>query len=429
MTITFIVVSLSLLVRLLVVLGVLSAGTEEVFTTDSYHYLKVAENIATIGSFTREDAAPYLWEPYRLPLLPMLMALSIRLTDDVWPVIFLTPVLAAIATYSVIKLGDIIHPGTGIVSGVLLACYPVALYWDRYLLTDSIGAYGIVIAVYVTLLALRESHYVSWMAIAIGAWWALQLLRPPLALAGLLVGLLAVTYCQTRLQWKHALVIILLTLPIPLTLSLMNYQAHGVFNPSLNATTTMREYLVVRVEAGSDPNAFLEHRTTVARENSQMARLGTGRSFYGRKNAIEVDQITAAMQTYGLRRFAEEIVTEMGEQLLAVPQSRHFSDIILAVFWYSFLILSVIGLIVGVLARRYLVVALWMMFLYFLVSGSISGWVGTRLRLPGDLLLIPVVAMLVGYTRDRWRIRHTDSSRSSQVVVPHGYSHQDDKHP
>lgn len=393
-------VLLAFFVHSIAVISALSRDDSAILATDSYHYLTVAENLVEHGAFSRESQPPYLWEPYRLPLLPVLMAVSLTFTGEVWPVILLTPLFAAGAAYATIKLAEAIHPRSGLVAGLIFTFYPVALHWDRFLLTDSIGAYSVVIAVYATVAALRSKHGVWWMGVSITSWWSLQLMRPPLALMGLFVLLVGVAICRERTQWIRAVIIGLLTLPVPFLLSYMNYQAHGVFNPSLNSTTTFREYLAVRVETSDNGDIFLERRTWVAESNAALAATQTGSTFYGRKNALESEQIADIIDTYGLLAVIDELVKEMIRQLAAIPPyDNAVMFLIVALYWYTFLILSMVGL----LNRQLLVIALWLMFAYFLTSGATSGWVGTRLRLPGDLLLIPVVSAVLTRLRGQWQ--------------------------
>ena len=381
-------VALAFLAHFAAVILMLLLHPTLIFTPDTLTYLQPARDILDNGVFA---------SPWRLPGYSLVLTASIVLTGDERAALFVAPPLAALACYALMQLAAHLHPRAVALTGILFAFYPGSLVLAGLLMTDAIGAYLVVVAVWAVIEALNNKQWM--LLVAAAALLGGEILRPPLSFSGLFVFALALVVSRSRAQWRRTLVLILVTLPLPLLFSLINLGTYGVFTISLLSTETMREYLYTHVETHDDDRAALALMPAIRVENdiAAQARLNCQlTNYYGCKHEIQAQQMEAIAQQYGYGAVLRAMLLQAREQLSSGNVYFFYSvlvDLLLMLYWLALLILSFVGTYRLLKRRNLLPLALWLIFAYFLVTGATSAWVYARLRFPGDLLILPLAAV------------------------------------
>jgi hypothetical protein len=105
---------------------------------------------------------------------------------------------------------------------------------------------------------------------------------------------------------------------------------------------------------------------------------------------------------YGIEAVAKVYAGEFIQQMFApwgviteaLPDiASPATNLLLWLLYLAFLVLALSRGIYRVarVGDSSIIVVMWLMFLYWLLTGAVSSYVGSRLRFPGDLLLIPLV--------------------------------------
>jgi hypothetical protein len=396
------------------------------YLSDTGTYVKPAINLIQHGAFSQEDTAPFWWEPYRTPGYPVLIAFSLFVTGQAWPVLLLAPVCAALATYALLALVQQLSSARRVwyIAGLSLAFFPDSLGLSALMLTDAIAAYVCVIALVLTLFACDRP---SWPKIAgaAGGWAFCQLTRPVFVPIGLLVLLIGFMHARTRQQWIAIGVLVLLSLPVPVWMSYQNSRDHGVFSPSLLGLGTLREYLLVRVEAAATGQDYEALQTAIRQQTAQQAaHLADGSTYYARYYQVQEDQVRSVLVRYGVGRIAVAYLNEFVRQFLApwdflavaFGGTTALTRAVFGVLHVIYLMFAIWGAwIILLLAPGdwWQIASLWSMLIFFLVTGAVSVGVGSRLRFPGDLLLIPMFAVAVDNVISRWRLTFRRAPQSA----------------
>lgn len=176
-----------LLITLLRVVPVWSDS--DLITGDTSTYILSARNLVDVGEFSRESGPPYLWEPYRTPGYPLVLAASIIVFGDHRLAVFLTVLTAAAAAYCGVRLAQ--HWGASTrashIAGLFIALLPNSLAYSAFLFTDGMFAHLFVVWAYALILALTEGRWGAWvLCAALTAY--LQLLRPSFNMAVIFVA-------------------------------------------------------------------------------------------------------------------------------------------------------------------------------------------------------------------------------------------------
>lgn len=406
------------LIFVIVVLALSWSHGQSLYCTDDTHtYVKPARNLIEAGAFSRENAPPFVWEPYRLPGYPLLIALAFLVTGRGWPVLLLAPLFAALGTYVLVSMSWHLRPSirAAKATGIIAAFFPNSLGLSAMMLTDAIGGCLFVVAFFLTVVAIEKPNSLRtvWSALC---WVACQMIRPSLALAGLFVAGIGLARARSRRQWIVTLSLVVLTLPVPLWLSFENYQAHGIFQPSLLGMSTMREYLFARVEASGNRRDYDSLRNNIRHENALEAEHSStvGKTPYGRLYQIQRAQIQSIIADYGWSTVAKVYAIELLRQTLApwdflvvvlIGKTVQPIRIVLALLYGCFLLLALFGTVhLASSTRAPLMLAIWFSYFLWLLTGAVSTYVGSRLRFPGDLLLIPLAGIAVARLIQRQKL-------------------------
>lgn len=389
-------------------------------TGDAVTYYLPAQNLVEHGAFSREVAAPFLWEPYRTPGYPLLIALTQMVAGGQYAwVLFLAAFTAAAAAWSAVKVtqyfGGKDHSLHA--AGWLVALLPNSLGLSAQLLTDALAGHLFLIWLYITIIGLsKRSTRFLWCSFFLLL--VLQSLKPTFNTALVLIVVLIPLYAKRPFRWSLLLWLSIGSLLMPSFLAFQNYRDHGVHSASLLGVETVREYLMVRALA-EDTGTDYETMTKSVRtsDKSVADQLKMPSSFYGRLYKVKKARVQEFMLEHPIR-VAGLALSEMLRQALA-PQ-----EFVFQVFWGD---LPVWGRILGSLLTVLLWLSaawggytLWMqgnwqacilglvVLLYFLGTASVSHLVGARLRFPADMALIPLMASGIGSFLQSKGLRKSD---------------------
>jgi len=370
---------------------------------DAITYVTPAENLLSHGAFSRESQAPFLWEPYRTPGYSLVIAGSIALFGGYQWALYLAAVTAGVAGGCAVWLTEQWGGNRRAqhFAGILVACLPNSLGLAGMLLTDALV--GHLILLWVCLLYHGFTQYSNWsFGASVFVLCGLESLKPTLNLGAALIVPIGFLLSRFR-RWKIIVLLGLLSLPLPLFFATMNLRDHGIFAPTLLDMATAREYLhanYLASEAGVDYSTMV----TQIRAADRLAagQLETPPSFYGRLAQVHRNEVWTfltqqpvqaawLMLSEALRQFAAPqefaLTVFIGEP---APWLRALGSAITLALWASALFGGwqmgragnwQPGLIaLGVLA-------------FFLATGSVSHYVGARLRFPADLAAVPLAAI------------------------------------
>lgn len=370
---------------------------------DSITYLIPAENLLNQGVFSRESAPPYLWEPYRTPGYPLVIAGSIALFGSYQWTLYLAAVTAGVAGGCAVWLteqwgGNLLAQH---IAGIIIALLPNSLGLAGMLLTDAVVGHLVLLWVCLLYQGFARSADWSFGASAL-VLLCLQSLKPTLNIGAVLIVVIGVL-CSGLHRWKIGLAILLLALPLPIYFATMNLRDHGIFAPTLLDMATAREYLQANYLA---EQAGIDYSTMVtqvrAADRSSAAKLETPASFYGRLYQIERNEVVEFL-LHQPGQFVRTMFIEMIRQF-AAPQEfalavfvgepvswvRAIGSVLTMVLWASVMLgawhLSRVGnwqpglIVLSIIA-------------IFLLASSLSHSVGARLRFPADLVAMPLAAI------------------------------------
>lgn len=394
----------------IVVCVLFSSRTFPIITGDSVTYQVDATNILENGAFSRESEAPFLWEPYRTPGYPLLIAYSKVLVGSEFLVMLFAAITAGGAAWAAVKLSEIIGAGKlgQSITGWTMALLPNSLGLSTFLLTDAIFGHLFLIWMYLIICILEKPN---WKIHTFGAAFTLiglQALKPTANIFFIFIIGAGLLWRNFSKKWMGVVSLSIIAILLPIIFSFMNFTNHGIFSPSLLGVQTAREYLLVRYEA-LDRNTSVTEMTRIVREEDLiLARnLDQPSSIYGRLYMVEHQLVTEFFKSKPFTA-AKLMLNEMVKQFIA-PQEFSFIAFSHKISTVSRLIGSLLTIILwfGALSSCWsllriqqfeLPILLVITILFFLTTGSISHFVGGRLRFPADLLAVP----FFGYSAARW---------------------------
>lgn len=299
---------------------------------DAQTYLRPAENLVEHLVFSGAPRPPFFWEPYRTPSYPLLIALSLLLWQGYQWVLYFAAVTAGVAAWCGVKL---VQEWNGSrlaagAAGLAFALLPDSLGFSAEMMTDAIFGHLVLVWIYLLWTGLRSASYSR------------------------LVGCAALTVFLQGLKPTFNLAFVLL--------------ARG-----------KRQWLSVGA-----------------------LRMSPARSLAGRLYAVKKDAVAGFLRDHP-GAVAALAVTEMLRQFVA-PEGRVFHLFSRRLAWRTTLLGSLLSLSLFACAA-YGGHRLWRggdprppllvlgVLLFFLVTGSVSHRVGTRLRFPADMVTIPLAAI------------------------------------
>ncbi|HXS38205.1 MAG TPA: hypothetical protein VN721_15995 [Flavipsychrobacter sp.] len=375
--------------------------------SDEATYVNDANNIVAHGAFSRETSSPYLWEPYRTPGLPLIIALSLFVTKSLIPILFINVLFAGLAAFFGIKLLQLLNMERSVQTYfiVLLAILPNALGMDCYILTDSIFAYLNIIWLFFLLKGFLKNDFRSLLYSSLVLAFA-QLIKPTLSIAFIIILITAVIVKFEHLRsinFKQLIVVTGLSFLAPLFMSFMNYNAHHVFSPSLLGEETEREYLMASYISKKTKIDYHTIQTNIRDEDRRDAEklMDNSKSIYGKLHIVKKQKDDSMMHHYRMGIYITA-ASEFFKQIFSPQEfafnvfSQHPPAIARRVgFIINILLLFLFAL--GLVhfykfnLMRYGILIL-IISSFYLIAGSLSAQQGARLRLPADIISLPVMA-------------------------------------
>ncbi len=371
---------------------------------DALTYIKPAQNLQQFGVFSREDRPPFLWEPYRTPGYPLLIAFSLLTSGQQGYVLYFSAITASLAAFCAVRLARE-WGGTRRsehLAGLLVAFLPNSLGLAGLLLTDALTGHLTLVWIYTLWQGLKRSSTALLTASAI-ILLALQSLKPTFFVAAALIFLVGCLRARSRANWIKVTLLIGLTLPLPLFLAIQINRDHGVFSANLLSVSAAREYLQSRSLAEQNDIDYTYMTAQIrAQDWAEAATLRMPPSIYGRLYLVQsayVDEffrqqpieVLHGMTIEFMRQFAapQEIVFQLFWGNLVNWGRAMGSLLTLGLFSCAFFAAWRLGkagdwtpsiLLIGVI-------------LFFLASSSLSTRVGGRLRFPADMVALPLAAV------------------------------------
>lgn len=380
---------------------------EALLAGDAITYLMPARNLAEHGVFSRESAPPFVREPYRTPGYPLAIAATIKTLGDHQWVLFFAAITACIATWCAVQFTRMLG-GTRLAmhtTGAIAAFLPNSLGLSSMMLTDAMAGHLTLVWLYLLVKGCRE-HSARLLVVSALVLMVLQSLKPTFNIAGILVAASVILFYPAELRRRKPMVLVVLaalTIPLPMYFAAQNYEAHGVRSASLLGVETVREYLQVRhlQEVTGEDYAALTRR--VREEDRREAEQRTHpASPYGRLYEVKAEKVEQFFLNHPLAA-ARLMVTEMMQQF-AAPQEFFPHVFIGDLPAWARVLGSLLTLVLWVCAAAggY---ALWKsgdhapalmtaaVLMFFLLTGSVSHYVGARLRFPADMAALPLAGV------------------------------------
>lgn len=401
-------------------------GQQTYVLDDSASYYEPGLRLVTDNAFSSQLDAPFYWEDARTPGYPFLIGLLasyIGVANFYW-VLLLSPVLAGLLLYYMLGLAALLQLPSNTKSFIIwcTAFFPNALGFSGLILTEYIGAVLALIALVLTLKATLDK---SWRLgiLAATMWACCQFTRPTFTYILLYLIVITVFLVRDRRQLQILLSIGLISLFTPALLAFRMHQTHGVYTISTIGAHTTREYLLAKTEARHYGFDYLTHRSQVQGSIEAQAletAAKTGITLEQARYTLVTQDTRAVISALGIGPIARVYLEELARQFLAPwdfiywplfgtapPQALRIALIPLSLLFYA---LAGWGLFKQQNNQARLIGSLlWIYFCFWLTTGALSTGVGSRLKFPGDLALIPLAAM--GFTSLRHKLSTLQSEK------------------
>jgi 4-amino-4-deoxy-L-arabinose transferase-like glycosyltransferase len=387
---------------------------EPVLSDDALTYEDNARQLLRSQHFTRELHPPYLWEPYRTPGYPILIALGLLVSGSVNVTLFLAALGGGVAAFAAVFFCSTLG-GRKLeqhISGLLVMLMPNALGLSAQLLTDGIVGFLFLVWVYCCWKGLRQNDN-RFYILSIFVMLLLQLLKPTFFAGGLLViwafaALLGKQMINVKTQLAASLLILMI---FPLTTTLFIHNDHGVWASNLKGVEAIRDYLQVEYLSDITGRDFPEISQEISVQDRHAAdEMTSPVSFDGRLYLVRQAEVKKFLHKNSLGALAI-----LGKQILkqfAAPQEFAYQ-----VLWGQLpkwgramgsVLTLVLWIMTGIGCWRLIRSGDWRtplfflgIIIFFLIAGSISQRVGARLRFPADMAGTPLMALGIG-----WVIQH-----------------------
>jgi hypothetical protein len=381
---------------------------ESLTQSDQGSYINNAYRLIESGKFTREAAEPFLWEPYRTPGLPVIIAFSLMIFNSLIPVLFINVLFAGLAAYFGTKLLQLfaVSDKVLIYYGWLLALMPNIVGTDCYVLTDSIFSYLGIMWMYFVIRTTKFHQYRDVFFASLCVCYA-QLTKPTLSIAiVLLLIILPLLYWNRwkQIPVKQTMLLIALSLIGPLYLSYQMYRSHGVFTPTLLGEETRREYLIANyLSARTGEDYYTIQQQIRADDKLAVNAMPLNhKTYYGNlfayKKAKSDSIVKADPAGVGKAFLLESIKQVFAPQEIIfqvfsreTPKVLRLIGALLNIIFFTLIIAGCYSLYKRRLYSYILIIGLF--YGFYIASGSLSSRQGGRFRLPADALALPVAAV------------------------------------
>lgn len=369
-------------------------------TGDAFTYLIPARNIVEHGAFSREPAPPFVREPHRTPGYPLLIAAVIGAFGDFRWTLFVAALTAGCAAWCAVTMTREIggNPLAQHAAGLIAAFLPNSPGLSAQLLTDAIAGHLTLVWLFLLVTGCTAGSLIRLGGSAV-VLLLLQSLKPTFSIAGLLAVVAALLFASGKKRYLIAAALACVSIPLPAYFAEQNHRAHGVRSVSLLGIETVREYLHVRfLEEHSGEDMTSLTRKVREEDRAEAAALTEPSSPYGRLYMVKDEKVKEFLREHPLAAL-RLMITEMARQFAAPqeffpqvftgelpPWGRMIGSLLTLVFWGCAFLGAYMLWKNG---NRQAGMMLMCVLAFFLVTGSVSHFVGARLRFPADMAAIP----------------------------------------
>ena len=364
---------------------------------DTRSYVEVAQQIRERGVL----GADYY---HRTPGYPLLLALSLALTDEPTPALWIGPLLAGIAAAAIAWIAGLLtgRVGGALAAGLLFCVWLNAYQYVPVLTTDATHGFLAVTAVAATLWW-RDAEKAPVAAFAAGLWMAVQSLRHTFFALPALLPFLLWKRRASRAYLGLSLAIWVSTCVVPSFVVGSNWVRHGRLLPAqaCYAVPRLKQEMGVGEFRSLRARCIRRYRVDPVAQSRRdwqylLDRPGPAAKSFAREIKIQM--------LYPVRPFNHRSL----ERLYPSWTETHPS--VITALWLA----SAGGL--PILARRMLPVALFLglaLALVMLPAANVHA-VGARIRFPMDLFFLPVAVVFGDAVRGwigalRRRLRNRDA--------------------
>jgi hypothetical protein len=369
---------------------------------DSARYVRVANNIVHHRAISMDSAPPFRWEADRPPGYPLLIATSIGLTGHEHWTLYFAALSAAAAAWAAVTL-------TGLwtdrkrafhAAGLLVAFMPNSVGLSAMLLVDAL--FGHLMLVWCCLVQLSFRHLRR--ATVFGCvlvFTYLQLLRPQLLVLGWAIILFAtLIFGRPRYRMTLACILVLGSLIVPVYLTVRTYRDHGIATPTMVGIRSGREYLQAKYIAEESGREFVTARDFVRSEDSRAAeQLTEPESLTARRYLVAQARLKEFLWSHpgdvtrlmGME-FARQAVAPQ-EFAASVILDRSPISVRMLGMLVTILLLALTGIGACNVPDRRVPLFVFGVMAFYLATGSLTQFNGSRLRFPADMTAVPLAAI------------------------------------
>lgn len=369
---------------------------------DSNEYLRLAKQLG-------KEGPNHLPVDSRSPGYPSLLFVATAITGEPAAALWLAVLAGALAAACIAWLATrwTGRPWLGVPAVLLFCLWPHVYRFSPLLITDALHAFGLVIALAATA-EWRRTERPGWVLASGVAWLLVQSLRHNFFIAPALIPLLLWKSGSSPGYRRLSVALCLATVVLPSSVVLANASRHGkpIASTKLYQVMTCETIPMLKTWAGLD---FREEREKCMRRyqampvgrrvDQQMLEVRGIFSLYPRQ------YLTILLHSFLTQMSFEMRPWELKAQGLLYPAWLLVPSFVMVLYW----LLAAGGL--ALLSRREpgLVVFLLAVVVVVMVPASFTHTAGGRLRLPLDIVFMPVVVFcverIVGATRRSFRSR------------------------
>ncbi len=376
--------------------------------SDQASYIMNGEILASSGEFARDLRFPQIWEPYRTPGLPLIIAIGIKLFHSLIFVLLCNVIATGIITYyGILLLKEFSNNKLAIPAyALLMILLPNIAGLNAFILTDTMFSCMVMISIY-QCYRYFYTNSIKNMVLASLAIAGAQLIKPTYSPAIILVLLMGLLFYRTK--WKNllqfkTLLLCFNCLVIPFLLSLQIYLSHGVFTPTLLGEETKREYLTANYFSSKEHVNYETIQQEIRKKDkvNMYVKWNPEKSYYGNLYSYKKQQNDSIFSAAPLQ-IAKVFSFEFVKQLIA-PQEIYFSmfknpipaplrtiGVLITLCLYLFILLGVRQLWHTEMKFYFYWVVLF--YLFFIAAGSLSSRQSSRFRYPADIIALPLAAI------------------------------------
>lgn len=226
------VIVVAVIVKILLVLLIWVRLGEAGFVNivdDGTTYRQIATNLLAGNGYSMVTDAPYIPDAIRVPVVPVLMALSMRVFSSLMPFVLACVLLSAVQLTALFHIARAagLSDKASVWTVILFAFEPASLMLSVLAISEPLFVTFLLLAVYTTIRIYDEPTFAG--ALAAGIAWGLATLTRPIGLYAAVIALAWFMYRRTRVGLTYAVAVPAVTAVFIVTPWIVrNYETYGV---------------------------------------------------------------------------------------------------------------------------------------------------------------------------------------------------------